>query len=153
MGTHLWELRKKQPKLKDGKSVKGSKHRLTDKTLDKLQTYYGNAISANVKPGKLTPQEQKKQIKIMQKAILAVLYHTCEYSDDKKRHQYCPPGPDSWCSYKRDGTLLRKDHHLDAVNSHKRKGIDLKDNEPKKVSCESQFYIHVATSSSNDRHL
>jgi hypothetical protein len=115
MGTHLRELRKKQPKLKDGKSVKGSKHRLTDKTLDKLQTYYGNAIRANVKPGKLTPQEQKKQIKIMQTAILAVLYHTCELPDDEKRHQYCPPGPDSWCSYRRDGTLQRKDHHLDAV--------------------------------------
>ena len=60
MGTHLRELRKKQPKLKDGKSVKGSEYRLIDKTLDKLQTYYGNAIRANVKPGKLTPQEQKK---------------------------------------------------------------------------------------------
>ena len=114
-GTHLRELRKKQPKLKDGKSVKGSKHRLTNKTLEKLQTYYGNAIRANVKPGKLTPQEQKKQIKIMQKAILAVLYHTCELPDDKKRHQYSPPGPDSWCSCRRDGTLQRKDHHLDAV--------------------------------------
>ena len=57
--THLRELRKNQPKLKDGKSVKGSKHRLTDKTLDKIQTYYGNAIRANVKPGTLTPQEQK----------------------------------------------------------------------------------------------
>lgn len=31
MGTHLRELRKKEKKLKDGKSVKGSKHRLTDK--------------------------------------------------------------------------------------------------------------------------
>lgn len=55
MGTHLRELRKKQNKLKDGKSVKGSKHRLTDKALDdKPQTYYGNAIRANVKPGKLS---------------------------------------------------------------------------------------------------
>jgi hypothetical protein len=115
MGTHLRELRKKQPKLKDGKSVKGSKHRLTDKTLDKIQTYYGNAIRANVKPGTLTPQEQKEQIEVMHKAILAVLYHTCEISDEKERHKYCPPGPDSWCSYRRDGTLKRKDHHLDGV--------------------------------------
>ena len=26
-----------------------------------------------------------------------------------------PPGPDSWRSYRRDGTLKRNDHHLDAV--------------------------------------
>jgi hypothetical protein len=114
MGTHLRELRKSKPKLDDGKSVKGSKHRLTDKTMDKLQTYYGNAIRANVKPGKLTPEEQKEQITIMQRAIMAVLYHTCELNN-KERHKYCPPGPDSWCSYKRDGTLQRKDHHLDPV--------------------------------------
>ena len=92
MGTHLRELRKKQPKLKDGKSVNGRKHRLTDKTLDKIQTYYGNAIRANVKPGTLTPQEQNEQVKVMQKAILAVLYHTYEISDKKERHKYCPPG-------------------------------------------------------------
>ena len=48
MGTHLRELRKKEKKLKDGKSVKGSKHRLTDKAIDKLHCYYGNAIRANV---------------------------------------------------------------------------------------------------------
>ena len=44
MGTHLRELRV-------SKSVKGSKYRLMDKILDKLQTYYRNAIRANVKPG------------------------------------------------------------------------------------------------------
>jgi hypothetical protein len=115
MGTHLRDLRKKVTKLKDGKSIKGSKHRLTDKTIDKLQTYYGNAIRANVKPGKLTSQEQKSQITLMQNAIMAVLYHSCELSDEKERHRYCPVGSDSWCSYKRNKTFQRKDHHLDAV--------------------------------------
>ena len=115
MGTHLRELRNKVTKLKDGKSVKGSKHRLTDKVIDKLQTYYGNAIRANVKPGKLTAQQQKEQISIMQQAIMAVLYHSCELTDDKERHKLCPSGPDSWCSHKREGKLQRKDHHLDAV--------------------------------------
>ena len=71
MGTHLRELGKKQKKLKDGKSVKGGKHRLTDETIDKLQTYYGKAIRANVKPGKLTAEQQKSQISAMQKAIMA----------------------------------------------------------------------------------
>ncbi|CAB3990356.1 Hypothetical predicted protein [Paramuricea clavata] len=77
---------------------------------------WGHACrNANVKPGKLTPQEQKKQIKIMQKAILAVLYHTCELPDDKKRHQNCPPGPDSWCSYRRDDFLLPEFQRLKCV--------------------------------------
>ena len=65
LGTHLRDLRKKESKLKDGKSVKGSKHRLTDKAIGKLQTYYGKAIRANVKPGKLSAQEQKDQISII----------------------------------------------------------------------------------------
>ncbi|CAB3995831.1 Hypothetical predicted protein [Paramuricea clavata] len=46
---------------------------------------------------------------------MAVLYHSCELPDDKKRHKYCPLGPDSWCSYEGQGTLPRKDHNLDAV--------------------------------------
>ena len=56
-----------------------------DKVIDKLQTYYGNAIRANVKPGKLTFQQQKDQICITQKAIMAVLYHSCELQDDSER--------------------------------------------------------------------
>ena len=40
MGSHLRELRKKNSgaKLADGKPIAGRKHRLTDKTIDKLQT-------------------------------------------------------------------------------------------------------------------
>ena len=107
MGTHLRQLRKKQPKLKDGKSVKVSKHRLTDKTLDKIQTYYGNAIRANVKPGTLTPQEQNELIEVMQKAILAVLYHTCEISDKKERHQPRPQGLLRTWRVKNEKTLVK----------------------------------------------
>ena len=115
MGTHLRELRKKEKKLKDGKSVKSSKHRLTDKAIDKSQCYYSSAIRANVKPGKLTAEQQKNQISMMQKAIMAMLYHTCELRKHNERHKFCPEGPDSWCSYKREGKLQRKDHHLDPV--------------------------------------
>ena len=114
-GDSFEGTQKETKKLKDGKSVKGSKHRLTDKTIGKLQTYYGKAIRANVKPGKLTAEQQKSQISVMQKAIMAVLYHSCELSDDKERHRFCPAGPDNWCSYQRNGTLQRKDHHLDEV--------------------------------------
>ena len=66
IGTHLKALRKKE-KLTDGKSVKGSKHRLTDKAIDKLQCYYGNAIRASIKPGKLTAEQQKDQMSTMQR--------------------------------------------------------------------------------------
>lgn len=81
--------------------------------MDKLQTYYGNAIRANVKPGKLSAEEQKSQIAVMQKAIMAVLYHTCELSDEKKRHKFCPEGVGSWCSYKR---LTNRHDLLRALN-------------------------------------
>lgn len=59
--------------------------------MDKLQTYYGNAIRANVKPGKLSVEEQKSQIVVMQKAIMAVLYHSCELSDQTERHTHFFP--------------------------------------------------------------
>ena len=111
---HLHELRKNQPKLKDGKSVKGSKHRLTDKNLDKLETYYGNAIRANVKPGTLTPQEQKEQIEVMKKAILAVLYHTCEIGNNINTvHQGTIAGARIGEILSRRGTIKRKDRNLD----------------------------------------
>ena len=115
LGAHLRELRKKESKLKDGKSVKGSKHRLTDKAMDKLQTYYGKAIRANVKPEKLSAQEQEDQISIMQQAIIAVLYHSCELDNDQEQCKFCPSGPDSWCSFKREAKIQRKNYHLDAV--------------------------------------
>ena len=44
---------------------------------------------------------------------MEVLYHSCELSNNNERHKFCPEGPDSWCSYKREGKLERKDHHLD----------------------------------------
>ena len=116
MGTHLRQVRKKEKKLTDGKSVKGSKHRLTDKAIDKLQCYYGNAIRANIKPGKLTAEQQKDQIFTMQKAIMAALYHSCELSNNDERHKSCPDKLHSWYSYKREGKLPRKDH-LDPVFS------------------------------------
>jgi hypothetical protein len=49
LGTALRELKKKtKGKLKDCKSVGGKGHRLSDKTIDKLQEYYGKAIRRNV---------------------------------------------------------------------------------------------------------
>ena len=89
-------------------------NRLTDKTIDKLQNYYGKAIKANVSLGSLSSEDQKKQIGKMQNAIMAVLYYSCDIKT-LRRHKFCPVAEDSWCSYKRKKTLLQKDHRLDAV--------------------------------------
>ncbi|KAJ8051081.1 hypothetical protein HOLleu_04516 [Holothuria leucospilota] len=53
----------------------------------------------------------------MQKAILAVLYHSVMLSDNNVRHQYCPDGIESWCAFKRDPTKIFKTqpHHLQPV--------------------------------------
>ncbi|CAB3996136.1 Hypothetical predicted protein [Paramuricea clavata] len=58
---------------------------------------------------------------IMAMPLDGVLYHSVKIVDEKKRHQYCPDGEGSWCSFKRDkavGTntpFLDKSHHLDPV--------------------------------------
>jgi hypothetical protein len=76
LGTALRELRNKQKKkLKDGKSVDGKGHRLSDKTIDKLQEYYGKAIRRNVSRNAKSEQEINSAIISMQVAIFAVLYH------------------------------------------------------------------------------
>ena len=45
---------------------------------------------------------------------MAVLYNTCKLSNNKQ-HKFCPEGPHSWCSFKWEGKLQRKGHHLDPV--------------------------------------
>lgn len=118
MGKNLIALSGKS-KLSDGKPVGGRAGRLTRPTIDKLQKYYGNAIRRCVdKKGK---REVEDAVKRMQCAIKAILYHSVKIVDEKKRHQYCPDGESSWCSFKRDkavGTnapFLNKSHHLDPV--------------------------------------
>ena len=62
MGSHLRDLRKTFTgcKLADGLPIAGTKHRLTDKTIDKLQNYYGKAIKANVSPGCLSSVKTRR---------------------------------------------------------------------------------------------
>ena len=49
MGSRLRECKKKMrwTKLKDGLAV-GGKNRLTDKVINKIQNYYGQAIHGNI---------------------------------------------------------------------------------------------------------
>ena len=108
-------------KLPDGKPVGGRAGRLTRPTIDKLQKYYGNAIRRCVDKKAKTKQEIENAVKKMQCAVKSVLYHSVKIEDEKKRHQYCPGGENSWCSYKRDkaagsnAQFVNKSHHLDPV--------------------------------------
>ena len=88
IGAGLRELKRttKGTKLSDGKALTG-RGRLTDKTIDTLQTYYGWAV-----------REHNQDIQGMAKAIWGGLMHRCS-SDSNPQHQYCPTGPDSSCKW------------------------------------------------------
>ena len=88
MGTRLRKLKSSGIKCSDGKSV-GGKGRLTDRLIDKLTVYYGNAI-----------RESKNSLSEMRKAIWAIYFHT-RSSDTEPLHNFCPTGPDSWCKYQK----------------------------------------------------
>ena len=74
-------------KLSDGKGLRG---RLTDKTIDTLQNYFGMAIRQN--SGNLAD---------MRASVKAVLPHVAS-SSAKPMHKNCPDGVDSWCGFKRN---------------------------------------------------
>lgn len=88
MGTRLRKLKKSlggKP-LSDGKSIKGP-GRLTDKVIDKFQSYYGNAIRANV-----------NDLDKMKRAVWSTFFHYIS-TDEVPSHQLCPPAPETWCKY------------------------------------------------------
>lgn len=58
--------------------------------IDTMQNFYGLAIRQN-----------KGDAKGMAKATKAILYHYAS-SPENPQHDFCPEGPQSWCSYKRD---------------------------------------------------
>ena len=89
VGTALRELKKKtKGKLNDGKAIDGKGHRLSDKTIDKLQEYYGKAIRRNVSQNAKSEEEINSAIKNMQDAIFAVLYHCVMLPNTKVRHKF-----------------------------------------------------------------
>ena len=106
-------------KLKDGLGVGRKASRLTggeNGTVGRLSKYYRNAIYNNRDPSAMYSEAGRERgVEKMQKAVMAVLYHSVKQSDDSARHQYCPDGDQSWCKYKRDGSMEDKDHHLDGV--------------------------------------
>ena len=69
----------------------GGKGKLTNKTIDTLQNYYGIAVRTNV-----------GNLKGMQNNICAALFHVASSKTENYHSAYCPPGESSWCKYQRD---------------------------------------------------
>ena len=73
-------------KLADGKTI-GGIGRLTDKVINSLQNYYGDAIRKN-----------KGDVEATMKAVQATLLHS-NSTNEHPRHHLCPVGTDSWCKW------------------------------------------------------
>ncbi|XP_011343325.1 uncharacterized protein LOC105282795 isoform X4 [Ooceraea biroi] len=80
IGTRLRNIKKE--KL-------GGRGKLTDGVIVKLTKNYGLAIRQNI-----------DSVLNMRTAIMASLYHYCS-TDDHPRHECCPIGADSWCSWRK----------------------------------------------------
>jgi len=85
MGTLLRNVRKTK-KL-------GGKGKLTEALVKKLSTYYGLAIRRNI-----------NSVEDMKKAIMATYYHMIS-TDENPRHENCPVGVDSWCTWQQAKAL------------------------------------------------
>ena len=84
-------------KLDDGVAING-RGRLTNNRIDAMQSFYGNAIRDN-----------KGSAKAMSKATHAILKHYSS-TPENPRHEDCPTGKDSWCSYNRDAATGENTH-------------------------------------------
>lgn len=63
--------------------------KLKPPAIEKLQTYYRIAITCN-----------RGNLRDMYTAIWASYFHSCS-TDGAGSHNFCPPGPESWCKHKR----------------------------------------------------
>lgn len=82
MGSRLRNLKKNVKGL-------GGRGKLTGKLIDELSIYYGLAIRRN-----------HDSIENMRRDIFATLFHKIS-TDKKPRHENCPVGKDSWCSWQK----------------------------------------------------
>lgn len=97
LGTRLRKLKAEDVEVKETKtgktykrSVLGGKDKLTDNTISKLTSYYGQAVRRNI----------GRTVEDLRKDILSTYYH-CSSTDENPRHSSCPEGTDSWCFYNR----------------------------------------------------
>ena len=77
---------------KKDKAVKKITFYLTQKSINRLQNYYGIAIRATC----------QISVQGMRKAVGAVLFHCSESVDSASKHQFCPRSSTSWCKYQVD---------------------------------------------------
>ena len=75
------------------KNVKGlsGKGKLTNTMIDQLQNYYGMAIRQN-----------KNDLKNMQAAVRAILFHVASSKENNWHYSHCPEGKDTWCTFHQD---------------------------------------------------
>ena len=104
MGTNLREYKRKgkNRKLADGKGIAGI-GRLTDKKIDQMQNYYGQAIRKN-----------KGNMDGMITSINAIFKHMIRNDQEslELQHSQCPKGANTWCKFwkdKREGTTSYDD--------------------------------------------
>lgn len=91
MGARLRKCKKENKGL-------GGKGKLTAKLIDDLSTFYGLAI-----------RRHQNSVDEMYKAIWSTLYHKSS-SDDNPKHDYCPEGPNSWCTWQRAKAARQSDY-------------------------------------------
>ena len=84
-------------KLDDGKGIGGS-GRLTNVRIDAMQNFYGKAI-----------RDHKGDAAAMSKATHAILKHYSS-TPENPRHEDCPQGASSWCSFNRDSATGESTH-------------------------------------------
>lgn len=92
----------KGKKLDDEKPLTG-KNRLTNKTIDTLQNYFGMAIRHNT-----------HSLPDMVNAVWASLYHVSS-TNENPNHTLCPTGDESWCKWQRDPVTYQHKHGLPAA--------------------------------------
>ena len=84
LGTRLRNLVKQHKGTATSLSGKG---KLTEKTINSMQNYYGMAIRGN-----------KNDLYAMKKAASAILWHCTDFENKEYCHRFCPEN--SWCKYK-----------------------------------------------------
>ena len=60
--------------------------------IDRLQDYYG-----------ITIRQNKNDLKNMQAAVRATLFHVASSKENNWHYPHCPEGKDSWCKFHQDG--------------------------------------------------
>lgn len=104
MGTRLRKLKSQMAgkKLSDKKTI-GGKGRLTESVIQKITSYYGNAI-----------RENKNDLFKMRRSIWAIWMHMVS-TDSDPQHFFCPKGPETWCKYNQASHLNKDFKHKNSV--------------------------------------